>query len=503
MFSRTIARFQSVSMPRVVIGALSFLVLVAFMIRAAGWVDRDVFRPLAMLVTLVVLLLASWVSSWVLGKIFDSAPSTESAVISGLILWFLVWPQLGLAKLLGHVGLAVLVQVSKYLFAWRGRHVFNPVAAGLVLGWLLNTIAAREVFPPSMWWVANEFMLWPVFFTGVVVVWRTGRAWAPWVFLLVGGTWYVMAIHSVNLRFFGPAAGTWPETVTFVLAQTPLVFLAVFMLTEPLTLPPGRLGQIVAAVVAAVVFTLPIVATDMGFVAPRVFAEIPGELALLASGLVALAFGQRGTHVRLVEKRSLGRDLVEYRFLADHPIKFTPGQYVELDLPHERPDGRGRRRPFSPIRVEGREIVLATRHPEAASTYKWALKKLEVGATARVTAVHGDFVLPKSGPVLLIGSGIGVTPFLSQLAADPNRDVVLVVGVRDGHQPYRQELVELAPRSVVVPIEELTPQFIRDEVPDFRKRTILVSGRPDFVRDLSLGLATTFSKPRTDHFWGV
>lgn len=497
MLLRLVAKFHAVSMPRVVIAALSLLVLVAFGVRAVGWLEPDVFGFAAMAASLLVLVGGSIGASLVLGRFFNSDPSVESAVISGLILWFLVWPELSLIGLVSQLGLAAIVQASKYLIAWRARHIVNPVAAGLVLAWLVNVVAGRLIFPPSMWWVANEAMLWPVFVAGVVVVWRTGRPMAPWVFVLLAGTWTSLAINGAGMT------NSVPEAVTVTLASTPLVFLAGFMLTEPLTLPTRRRDQAFVAVVAAMVFALPWTSVDIGFSLPEIFLAIPGELALVASGALAFAFGQRGARVTLMDRREVGRDVVEYRFLADRVIPIQAGQYIELNVPHARPDGRGRRRPFSPISLNGREIVIATRHPDAASTYKRALAKLELGDRARITAVHGDFVLPKSGPVLLVAAGIGVTPILAQLAANPGRDIVLILGVRDGFQPYQDEAVELADRAIVVPVDKVTPALVRDQVSDFKDRKIFVSGRPEFVRELSLGLSTTFTQPRTDHFWGT
>ena len=118
-------------------------------------------------------------------------------------------------------------------------------------------------------------------------------------------------------------------------------------------------------------------------------------------------------------------------------MAFTPGQYLELEVPHRHPDARGTRREFSiasapedlPIlKVAFREIPGAKTH----SSYKKALAQVSAGDALAVTGVWGDFLLPKKpgSPVLMVAAGIGITPFVSQLRharlAGEDRDIVLV-----------------------------------------------------------------------------
>ena len=111
------------------------------------------------------------------------------------------------------------------------------------------------------------------------------------------------------------------------------------MLTEPLTLPPRRWQQLVLAAVVGMLFAVPF---NFGFV-----ANSP-ELALLVGNLLAFLAGQRGG-VRLLFRlpRRLTPSDDGIRLRAARPVRFVPGQYMELDLPHAKPDGRGRRRVFS------------------------------------------------------------------------------------------------------------------------------------------------------------
>ncbi len=119
------------------------------------------------------------------------------------------------------------------------------------------------------------------------------------------------------------------------------------MLTEPLTLPPRRWQQLALAAVVGVLFAMPF---NFGFV-----ANSP-ELALLAGNLLAFLAGQRGS-VRLLfsHSRRLTPTTTEFVFEPRRPVRHEPGQYMELDLPHAKPDGKGRRRVFSLTSSPGRD----------------------------------------------------------------------------------------------------------------------------------------------------
>ena len=492
-------KLKSLSLPRVVIAALSALVVATVIASFAGGLDQTFFSPAAMAASLAASLFPSLLSSWLLGLVFSSRPSLESAAISGLILWFLFWPSTAVVDLAWFAGIAVLAQVSKYLIAWRGRHIVNPVAAGVLLAVIIGRVFNIEAVPLPTWWVASQALFWPVLLAGIVVWWRSGRFWMSWIFGIAAGTLIVKSMLDINASFGNPI--TVFEAITFALHSTPLLFFAAFMLTEPLTMP-SRVGPQTVAVLAAIVATLGLTTTALDFEAPSLLIDSSYEWALVLTGLIALLAGQNSARITLRERIELAGDAVEYRWESKRPVRFEPGQYVEVDIAHPRPDARGRRRAFSPISIPGEELVFSTRHPESGSTYKQALLALEPGDTARVTSVHGSFVWPRKGPILLVGAGIGVTPFLSQLAAEPDRDVVVAIGVREEGQPYLEELRRLAPRLIEVPVEELTAEYLESQIDDLDERSAFISGRPEFVQDLRLQLGRVVRKIHTDYFWG-
>ena len=487
---RQLGRF---TMYRLVTLVLLALAAVAVVQSVLGVLDSDIFPVDALLLTLVVMVATSVLVNLVVGRLVGARAHLESSVVTALILWFLYWPSMD-AEQLGWLALvAALAQVSKYLIAWRGRHLVNPAAAGVVLSVLLGW-ATDWPIPFTGWWVASESLFWFVLAGALLVLYRTRR-------LALGAVFAVIAVAVTVWWQLGVGAGL-DEAIRFTLYSTPIVFFGGFMLSEPLTLPPRRSQQLGIAALAGVLFTWPLLTS-------RVFGEpwttepftSTYELTLVVTGLVAFALRQGSRTLVLRERRRLGDDIVEYVFAADRPLRFVPGQYVELDVPHGSIDTRGRRRMFSVVSAPGSEVIVATRHPEPGSSYKRALAEATPGDRMRVTAVHGDFVWPSSGPVLLIGAGIGVTPFLSQLAAHPGRDVVVVLGERED-QPYVEELEASGARVVRLPAEQVDGATIADLVPDLAARTALVSGRPDFVDSVARSLRGRVRRIKRDHFLG-
>lgn len=487
---RQLGRF---TMYRLVTVVLLVLGGIAMIQSAAGMLDSSVFPIGAMALTLGVLVVASVVANLAVGRLVGADPHVESALVTALILWFLYWPTRDTTQLAWLAVVAVLAQASKYVIVWRRRHVVNPAAAGVVLSVLLGWITHWPI-PFTAWWVASESLFWFVLIGAIVVLYRTRR-------LALGAVFTAVAV-AVTLWFQLGLGVEFATAVQFTFYSTPIVFFGGFMLSEPLTLPPRRNQQVAVAALAGVLFTWPLLTLHV-FGQPWTFAPFTStyELTLVATGLVALGLRQGSRTLVLRKQRRLGDEVVEYVFDTDRPLHFAAGQFVELDIPHRGADARGRRRMFSVVSAPGGEIVLATRHPEPGSSYKRAMAGLKPGDTVRITAVHGDFVWPASGPVLLVGAGIGVTPFLSQLAAHPDRDVVIILGERED-QPYVAELETSSARVVRLPVDRVDGDTIAEHVPDLSTRVALISGRPDFVDSVARQLRGKVRRIKRDHFLG-
>ncbi|MFT4300017.1 MAG: hypothetical protein QM597_10320 [Aeromicrobium sp.] len=505
-----------VTMYRVVSLVLLALVLVALVQAATSRLDPSIFSIRAMTATLAVLLATSVITSHLLALTVQRRPHTESAVITALLLWFLYWPTTDVIELGWLTLAAFLAQASKYALAWRGRHVFNPAAAGVALLVVIGALVGdRAGTPPPMttWWVASEAMLPYVAAGALLVLYRTGR-WAP----AVAFTSAAALLTYTGALVFAASRSAALEYTAF---STPIVFFAGFMLSEPLTQPPRRRQQVALALVAAAVFAWPL--CQLRFLdTPVGLGPFEGtfELALLVVNLVAFGFGQRGGIVLCATgTRRLGGDVYEFAFTPRRPLRFQAGQYLELQISHFA-DIRGVRRLFTIVSVPGGdEVRLATRIPEDCSSFKRLLAGLEPGAEVFATGIQGDFVWPAGDePLLLVAGGIGVTPFLSQLRSAPGRDAVLVYGAASGSDlPYRAELAEsgvpvvlvcpdspgeLPPGWTHVRASAVTGDLVRAAVADHARRRAFVSGPSVMVQAVAADLRRSVLRVHTDHFTG-
>jgi ferredoxin-NADP reductase len=489
----SVTTYRLVSMTLAVLGVYA-LVLAALGQLAYGWLE--------LLASAAVSLAATVLSSVAFARAFGTRAHVDSALVTGMLLFFILPPSIQPAGLLVLALAGVLASASKYLIAWRGRHILNPAAFGAVV----VTVSGLTF---SGWWVATAPMLPLVAIGAAAVLHRTRRFPMGLLFLLV-------AVAIVVVRF--TVAGSPLEAALSVaLVSLPGIFVAGFLLTEPLTLPPRRWQQLLIAALVAALFSIPFSFGPL--------SSTP-QLALVVGNVVAFFFGQRrGIRLELVAKRRLTPATWELSFRPRSRLSFTPGQYLELDVPHRGADVRGRRRVFSISSAPGDLITVAFTVAERSSSFKRALLELEPGATVHATAVGGDFILPKNPrtPTLLIAGGIGITPFSSQLAhaaaTGTERDVVVVYAVRHPDElAYAAELARTSARVVLVaPTEPQTlperwtyagsaridRELIEREVPDAVARAAFVSGPPSLVTDVRGHLRRLGARrTSTDYFSG-
>lgn len=504
-------------MYRIVSLSLGLLAAYAFVLIATENLLVGFTTPLRAALGLGVLVVVAVAANAAIGAVLRVRPHTESAVITALLLWFILLPPFTDGELWWFAVTALAAVASKYVIAWRGRHLFNPAAAGVVIVVAIQHFTEPDLRIANGWWIANSAMTIPVAVLALVVLWRVRKVGMGLVFVAVAVTLVVLGLMNT-----GSAAA---DAVDFALVSSPAIFLAGFMLSEPLTLPPRRVQQYAAAALAALVYAWPN-AVSLFVVAPGQpwFYGLSLELALVFSGLVGFVAGQRGgVRLRLAERRRVAGDTWELSFEPRRRLRFAPGQYLELALPHRRADLRGVRRTFSIASgTDADRVAVALRVPEPCSSYKRALLELEPGAVLTATGVGGDFLL-RPRPAVLVAGGIGVTPFLSQLRSSGRRgaagqDVVLVYGVADAADiPYASELAatgvpvvvvspttpsDLPPgwRHVAAPV--VTAESVAAAVPDLRERIAYVSGPPGMVATLRADLRRRAAGVRTDAFAG-
>jgi Na+-translocating ferredoxin:NAD+ oxidoreductase RnfD subunit len=179
---------------------------------------------------------------------------------------------------------AGLSLLSKYAIRWRGSHVFNPSNVGLVVAFVL--LGGSRVEPLDFWWapLTNPAMLaaYAVILGGGLLITRRLRllplAASYWLVLAAGLAVLAASGHSMVTRWsFAPVTGFdyWRAIVT---SPEVMIFLF-FMITDPRTVPPGRVGRVVFGALVAIVGVL--------FMAPQT-DEFGTKVGLLA-GLVAVS----------------------------------------------------------------------------------------------------------------------------------------------------------------------------------------------------------------------
>lgn len=508
-WTRVFALIGRISMYRLVVWALVALAAIAFVESFFGVLAPT---PWELLAAWAVLGLACVAVDALAHRLLGKAWRWESTLITVLILLFVLRPTL---DPLGLVGLAVagaVASASKYVLAWQGRHIFNPAAVGATFLTVLSVWVPE--LGASAWWVGSPYLAAPVIVAGFLVLFRTEKLRVVLVFLVI----------AVAVAFFRTASQYQTAGLAFdagtvfwqLLWSSPFLFLGVFMLSEPLTLPPRRWQQFVVAAIVGVLAGWPI---DVGGV------SLGQERALLIGNLVAFVFAFRSAvRLTLVERVALTPTVRELVFHARRGFRFSAGQYLELEVAHAHADARGTRREFSIVSApEELPTVRIALREGSQSSYKKALARVEPGQSLPVTGVWGDFVLPTkpTSPVLMVAAGIGVTPFVSQLRhlrlSSDDRDVVFVYVASGAEElAFRDELEASGVPVIVFTRDEptdlparwrwargvrLDAEGLLQVVPDIAERHAYISGPPGLISELAPALERARSIT-TDAFSG-
>ncbi|WP_449408641.1 FAD-dependent oxidoreductase [Microbacterium maritypicum] len=513
---RVLALLGGISMYRLVLFALTALAVIAIVLSALGVIVSP--APLEILASFVVLAVVISAVDAAAQRVLRLPWRIESSLVTALILLFVLRPGLEPSALLGLAIAGALASLSKYLIAWRGRHILNPAAFGAAVVSILGSFGAFEwLGTSSSWWVGTPSLFVPVALLGLTILWRTEKVRIVLTFLVIAIAVSVLR-QAVQAQQFDLAFDL-GSALSFAVLQSPFLFLGAFMLSEPLTMPPRRWQQFSVAALVGALAGWPIAIGSL--------FTLGQERALLIGNLLAFAFALRGS-VRLVleNRRFITPTAQELTFRARGKVRFLPGQYLELDVPHHKPDARGTRREFSivsaPADLPTLRIAYKDGDQKHPSSYKRALAAAEPGATLAVTGTWGDFLLPRAEtPVLMVAAGIGVTPFVSQLrqlqSAGQQRDVVLVYVASDSSElAFRDELAATGARVVVFTRDEpadlpahwtwargvrLDAEGLERCVPDLSLRHAYISGPPRLIADLAPALQKARSLT-TDAFAG-
>lgn len=465
-----------------------------------GLLDVD---PVALAATLGATTLGTLLTSLPGALVEGGRVHVESCLVTGLILALLVWPALTVDALVGAGLVGAAAGLSKVLVRWRGRHLLNPAAAGALVAGLAVAPVLGSGAP--VWWVGTPVLAPVVVVAGALVLRRTGTGAVALAYLVA---YLAVTLPRLVLSGQEPLAA-----LLTTLGSHPVLFVAGFMVVEPLTQAPRRWARVGVALLAGALAGVP-------FVLGRLSTS--PELAVVVGNLVtAVLAAPRAVRLTVVGHGTPGPDTHEVLLRPQRALRWRPGQWAEIDVGRVRPDGRGRRRVFSLVPAGRDAVAVAFGVRDRPSAFKRALMEAPVGTTVRATTVGGDFLLPEDPmrPVVLVAGGIGITPFISHIEHAGPRDIVLVLVCATGMPPpYLRRLARTRVRVVVVSPEpvpalpprwtqhrgtRLTPAVLQQAMSDLPKRVAYVAGSPDLVRRARAVLREVgVRKVRTDTFVG-
>ncbi|HSB85682.1 MAG TPA: RnfABCDGE type electron transport complex subunit D [Ilumatobacteraceae bacterium] len=183
-------------------------------------------------------------------------------------------------------GVGAFSLLTKYVIRYRGSHVFNPSNIGLVVAFMV--FGSTRLEPLDFWWApldTSMVVAYVVIVVGGLLVTARLRLLAVaatfWITLAVGVGVLAASGHCMTARWaFAPVCGFdfWRVIVT---SPEVLIFMF-FMITDPKTVPAGRVGRVAFGVLVAVASTL-VMATQT--------QEFGTKVALLG-GLVVICAGR-------------------------------------------------------------------------------------------------------------------------------------------------------------------------------------------------------------------
>ncbi len=456
-------------------------------------------------VSLILYIVMCYLFNKLFSYIWRAPTNTESWLITALILFFIMQPDVTRAGVLGGLGACLVAISSKFILSLKRKHIFNPAALAAVVGGVTGISFVS-------WWVGNTVLALPLLVLGLLVIRKTRKEGVVLTYFIAAVITYLVVKIDINTH-----GGL---VIKQFLFSSPLVFLGAIMLTEPATLPSGkRWLYIFAALVGAL------------SVAQIRFGEhlVTAELALLLGNLLAYVTSPR-YKARLVLKQTtkLPGNVYDLAFTSDIPLAFRPGQYMDFTLPHSRTDNRGNRRAFtmasSPTE---REIHVGVKVYEPSSSYKKALLAMKPGDSMVAGQISGNFTLPVDvrKKLVFIAGGIGVTPFRSMaknmIDIRQSRDAILFYMISNPDELSYREVFDAAKpfglRTLPVLFNKAIPaswkgetglfttELLKKYVPDARHRTYYISGPPRMVDSCVAVLKSQGIHSRqiiTDHFSG-
>ncbi|HET7059874.1 MAG TPA: hypothetical protein VFH99_00945 [Candidatus Saccharimonadales bacterium] len=450
---------------------LTLYYLIALVLAAAGLslLGYLHFNPWFLLLSSLYLPALCWVASHIFAYVYDAPANHESSLITALILILIITPASTPHGILFITAAGGLAMASKYMLAWRKKHIFNPAAIAVVL----TSIGAGQA---ASWWVGSGPMLAFVLIGGLLLARKVRRFQMIIIFVMVS---YIATAIYVALGH-GMGHGQILAALHKITFNSAVFFLAFVMLTEPQTSPARAREQRWCAALVGALFP-PQVHLFSLYSTP--------EIALVTGNIFTWIFSPK-TKVfpKLARKNRLAPNIVDFVFKPTAEFSYQPGQYMEWTLPHAKPDSRGDRRYFtlasSPTEPN---IHLGIKFYPNGSSYKKAMLAMDNESDAAASRISGEFVMPldSSRKLAFIAGGIGVTPYRSMLKylidRKERRDIVMLYAAKSAEEIVYQDVLEaarakLGSRVTYCVGRHINTNLIQQQIPDYGERLFYISG---------------------------
>ena len=216
---------------------------------------------------------------------------------------------------------------------------------------------------------------------------------------------------------------------------------------------------------------------------------------------------------RLVKTEVTAKGINTFWFQPERSVHFIAGQFVQVRIPHDKPDKRGDKRWYT-LSSSPTESLLAitTKFSTPQSSFKQALLALTTSESIEISDPMGDFVLPKDStiPLIFVAGGIGITPMRSMVKflydTSEKRQITILYAAKTANQLAFLPLFSKYDLKLITQIAvPLTASGIIDHTKPGPHSRLYISGPEPVVEDIVKQFKTTTVTENqiiTDYFPG-
>ena len=462
-----------ITMYRLVLLYCTALLVSDFGLSLAGVVPHD---PAQLVFSVAVISGCAWMVNRSFAYFLKVPANAESVWISAFIIGLIMSPVApGDWKGIGGLALAASVGIAaKFILAINRKHIFNPVAFGVVASTYL-------IDAPPTWWIGGSVWLAPIVVVGGLLILRKIQRFEMFSVYTLG--YLAVTVFTSSPDHYG-------EMLSQTFFSSPLLFCGFAMLTEPMTAPAAKLTSLAFGTLVGVLSSPAVHISEFYFTS---------EIALLLGNALAWVVNPKYRFkltLERVEKTASG--CYDYVFHTNRRVAHEPGQYLDWTIHSRRSDDRGNRRTFTIASSPSESRVrLGVKFYPNPSAYKQTMLNMKPGDVVYGAQLGGDFVLPRGHEKLaFIAGGIGVTPFRAMIQhmmdVGDARPVTLFYGNNKGNEiayvdVFNRAENELGLRTVYTVADGqqaqtnfhkgfIDAELIKREMPDYAERLFYISG---------------------------